>query len=517
MGTDKPPASRSPLRGWIALGAVVLVAAAATVVFATRQGQPSAIRSAAELVAPSGQAQQPGPGGSVRDLTLTAAPATLELRPGLTTPVWAYDGTVPGPELRVQTGDLVRVRLDNRLPVRTTIHWHGVPVPNGEDGVAGLTQDAVPPGGSATYAFVAPQPGTFWYHSHQDSANQVGRGLYGALVVEPRAVPAGVLDRTLIYGEWPLGQPQPTAPPGDGADMERYGVYSVDGRTGPAIQPVRFQPGQTVRLRLVNAGNLTHYVHPHVAYRIVGIDGSELTGGPMTDHAIPLGAGERVEIEFRAPDAPVWITAHDPSPPASEIGVVALPEGMAVPSQAPEEPISGQVLDLDAYPARATADPWPDGTSPTRSFTLRLGEATTMPSSHDVVPGMPGMPGMNTTYTINGAVFPKTGVLTVQRGDRVELTFVNSGRLEHAMHLHGHAFRLLARDGKPLPGALVMDTVLVEPGSSYTVGFTTDNPGWWAIHCHELHHAAGGMMALLRYDGSQRLAQAGGAAGNDPE
>jgi FtsP/CotA-like multicopper oxidase with cupredoxin domain len=104
----------------------------------------------------------------------------------------------------------------------------------------------------------------------------------------------------------------------------------------------------------------------------------------------------------------------------------------------------------------------------------------------------------------------------VQQGDRVEITFVNTGQLEHAMHLHGHDFRLLARDGRPLPGALVMDTVLVEPGSTYTIGFTADNRGWWALHCHELHHAAGGMMALLHYQGSQRLAGPGGRAGNEP-
>lgn len=519
MGTDKQPASRSALGGWLALGTIVLFAAAASLVLVARQAQPSASQPARGLVAPSGEAQQPALGGGVRDFTLTAAPATLELKPGLTTSVWAYNATVPGPELRAQTGDLIRVRFGNRLPVPTTIHWHGVPVPNGQDGVAGVTQDAVPSGGSATYAFVAPQPGTYWYHSHQDSANQVDRGLYGALVVEPRVVPAGVLERTLIYDEWPLGRAQPTPPPGDDATMTRYGVYSVNGKTGSGIQAIPFEPGQTVRLRFVNAGYLTHYIHPHVTYRITGLDGSELTGGPEREHAFPLGAGERVQIEFTAPNAAVWIQAHDPSPPAREIGVVALPVGMAPPAQGPQESISGQVLDLYSYPARVVNEPWPAGTRPTRSFSLRLDEATSMPASHNRVPGMagPGPPGVNTRYTINGAVFPQTPLLTVQQGDRVAITFVNRGQLEHAMHLHGHAFRLLARDGTSVPGALVMDTILVEPGSSYTVGFLADNPGWWAIHCHELHHAAGGMMTLLRYEGSQWPAQLGGSAGNNPD
>jgi multicopper oxidase len=162
MGAHEQSLSRSALGAWLALGTIVVFAAVGSLILVTtRQAQPSASRPATQLVKPSAQAQEPRPGGSVRDFTLTAAPATLKLTPGLTTSVWADDGTVPGPELRVQSGDLVRVRFENRLPAPTTIHWHGVPVPDGEDGVAGLTQDAVPSGGSATYAFVAPQPGTY--------------------------------------------------------------------------------------------------------------------------------------------------------------------------------------------------------------------------------------------------------------------------------------------------------------------------------------------------------------------
>lgn len=134
-------------------------------------GQPST--SVTSLVAAPGS--QP-----VKDFTLTAEVRTISGRP-----VWTYNGTVPGPELRVNQGDRVRVTLVNHLPVATTLHWHGVSVPNAEDGVAGVTQDAVPAGGSFRYEFVANDQGTYWYHSHQDTANQIIAGLFGTLIVEP--------------------------------------------------------------------------------------------------------------------------------------------------------------------------------------------------------------------------------------------------------------------------------------------------------------------------------------------
>lgn len=475
-------------------------------------------RNVAPAVAPSGKAQQPEPGGSVRSFALTAAPATLELKAGLQVPVWAYNGTVPGPELRVKVGDLVRVQFTNNLPTGTTIHWHGLAVPNGQDGVAGVTQDVIPSGGTAAYAFVATTAGTYWYHPHQDSAVQEGRGLYGALIVEPRdasLLPA--LDQTLIYDEWQLGPPQATPPPGDDVTMFQYGTYSVNGRTGGGIQPIRFQPGTPVRLRLINAGFLTHYIHVHgVPVRIVGADGHELIGGPPTEHAVAIGAGERVDVEFTAPASAVWVQAHDPSAPATQIGVPLLPVGAPMPAQMPgqNEAISGEVLDLLNYPARAESPIWAAGVNATKSFTLTLNE--TMGAMPDQRIGIPGMAGMGRQYLINGVSFPNTQQLEIAQSDLVSLTIVNRGRLEHPMHLHGGAFPILAVNGNPVAGQLVKDTVLVDPGESITVGFRADNPGWWMLHCHELHHAAGGMDTLVYYSGFGRLANLGGSYGNSP-
>lgn len=476
-------------------------------------------RKVAPAILPSGQAQLPEPGGSVRSFVLTAAPATLELKAGLQVPVWAYNGTVPGPELRVKVGDLVRIEFTNNLPAGTTIHWHGLAAPNGQDGVAGVTQDVIPSGGTATYAYMATTAGTYWYHPHQDSAVQEDRGLYGALIVDPRdGTSALTLDETLIYDEWSLGSAQATLPPGDDATMVSYGTYSVNGRTGDGIQPIRFRPGTTVRLRFINAGFLTHYLHVHgVPFRIVAADGHELAGGPPTEHAVAIGAGERIDVEFTAPSGAVWVQAHDPSEPAPQIGVHLLPIGAPMPAQMPgqNESISGQVLDLLNYPARAEAPVWPAGGKATKSFTLTLNE--TMSAMPNPRFGMPGMAGMETQYLINGRSFPNTQQLAVAQGDLVSLTIVNRGHLDHPMHLHGGAFQVLAFNGQPVAGQLVKDTVLVDPGNSITIGFRADNPGWWMLHCHELHHAAGGMDTLLSYSGSGRLASLGGSYGNSPE
>jgi len=415
-------------------------------------------------------------------------------------------------------GDLVRVHLRNRLPVGTTIHWHGIELPNGQDGVAGITQDAVPPGTTAVYSFRVMQAGTYWYHSHQESSVQQDRGLYGALVVQPREPSPVGLDRTLIYDEWPLGLEAAKLPVQSDIAMRSYVTTTVNGRTGSSIAPIATTPGETVRLRLVNAGYQVHYVESPVPVTITGLDGHELTGAPPITAAIPLGPAERVDLLFIAPAQPFSLRLVGAFPPdelaAQTIGPVGA-VGPAIP-----EPVHHQaldLLDLIAGPAVAGDDPWPDGTHATKNFTMTLSE-TSVGSGSGVMGLMPGMSGMDgVSYRIDGKTFPSTPVLRVTRGDLVEITFQNQGADQHWMHVHGHFFRVLLRDGAPLPGRLLKDTVSVLPGHSVTIAFRADNPGWWMIHCHQLLHAAGGMMALLAYDGSARLAQMGGPFSNAPD
>lgn len=461
----------------------------------------------------TGQELVPAPGGSVRSFDLTAAPAKLELRPGVVVSAWAYNGVVPGPVLRVVDGDLVRVQLRNHLPVGTTIHWHGLSVPNGQDGVAGLTQDPLPPGASATYSFIARGAGTFWYHSHQRGSYQLDRGLYGVLIVEPRGESVGA-DHVVVYDEWSLGLERPSPPPPADPDMSAYVTVSVNGRSGDAIAPIRFPTGQIVRLRLLNAGYLVHFVRIEKSVvTVVAFDGHEVHGGRPTTDVLPLGPGERIDVELGAMDHATWVALQDPFPPSDDALIAVAPDGAPVPAFAPSA--IRPVLDIYAYGAKAGSSPWPAGGVPTRSFTLTLSE---MSRAGGTLPGgMPGMEMGDVSYQINGAEFPNTPILDVEIGDLVAITFINAGREDHPMHLHGHSFQVLERGGPAVQGLLVKDTIVVRPGRSVTVGFRADNPGWWMIHCHQLHHAAGGMMLLLRYQGSVRLAEMGGPYQSAPD
>src|SRR5919109_5382036 len=196
---------------------------------------------------------------------------------------WTFNGQVPGPEIRARQGDVVRVTLVNKdIDEGVTIHWHGVDVPNGEDGVAGVTQDAVEPGERYTYRFRAKQLGTFWYHSHQVSSKQVRRGLYGAFVIVPREAPPPGIDRTLIVHDFN----------GRAALNDAFG-----------LQRERVTPGTPVRLRFVNSNSSQERVTvTGTPFRLIGIDGTDVNAPtPIEDQALQVGGGARYDVAFVMP------------------------------------------------------------------------------------------------------------------------------------------------------------------------------------------------------------------------
>ena len=263
------------------------------------------------------------PPAAVREFTLVAQEVDWELFPGTTVKAWTYGGTVPGPELRVTEGDLVRVTLQNQLPVPTTIHWHGVDVPNAMDGVPGLTQDAVPPGGTFVYEFPATNPGTRWYHTHQDSEVQTPLGLYGPMIVEPRTPPAGAVaysrEYTYTLSEWSLAlTPQvakgeaslPRSGPGaPHAKQLDYDFFLLNGKAHDAIPPIVLRQGERIRVRLINAGALPHTIHPHGhSFRIIATDGNFVEPAQqLLKDSVTLGPSERVDLEIHATNPGVWM------------------------------------------------------------------------------------------------------------------------------------------------------------------------------------------------------------------
>ncbi|HEX6444966.1 MAG TPA: multicopper oxidase family protein [Streptosporangiales bacterium] len=423
--------------------------------------------------------------------TLTARRARIRLGSGRTANVWAWNGQVPGPELVVHEGDLVQVTVRNHVPgIAVSAHWHGLDVPNAEDGVPGVTQNAVRKGGSFVYRFRVHQVGTFWYHSHQQAFDQVDRGLFGALVVLPKGERRPVGDITVVAHYWKaLG-----------------GVVTLGRADTRTTRVVR--PGTRVRLRLVNTSseNVDDTAPPEfgltgTAFRVAAIDGTDLhePGLLVSGTRVALGAGGRADLTFTMPDHAVRLT--DLVGPRASL--VLSPGGTDVPTP----PVArGPLFDPTHY---GTPAPTPFGADSRfdRRFTLTLDDG-------------PGFYDGRFLFrpTIDGHVFPDTPMLMVRRGDLVEVTFVDRGHNDHPMHLHGHHALVLRHDGRPVTGSpWWTDTLDVRPGETYTVAFRADNPGIWMDHCHNLRHAKAGMIMHLGYEGVTTPYRAGSATGNQPE
>jgi FtsP/CotA-like multicopper oxidase with cupredoxin domain len=406
---------------------------------------------------------------------LTARQATVRLGSGKTIEALTFDGRVPGPELRVRQGDLVEVTLVNRdIDDGVSIHWHGVDVPNAEDGVAGVTQDSVAIGERYTYRFRPEQVGTFWYHTHQASAENVERGLYGPLVILPRRARTRGFDITAVVhnfaGTDVLG------------DQDRPGRLAVPS-------------GTNVRLRLVNSDSFTRrFVLSGTPFRVAAIDGADLNRPTLiSGQRLELGAGGRYDVVFTMPEGPVRLGLVD-SPVAltfSRDGRVDLP------------PVTfDRVFDPATY-GRASPAP----TRFDRTFELDIDRQLGFRDG-----------GFGWQWTVNGGDFPDTPVYSVRTGDVVKMRISNGSGDVHPMHLHGQHVRVLSRDGQPVRGSpWWVDTLNVRDGEEYEVAFRADNPGVWMFHCHILSHAADGLTMHLAYEGYRTPFEAGDDTPNDPE
>ncbi|WP_147943134.1 multicopper oxidase family protein [Microbispora sp. CSR-4] len=452
----------------------------------------------------------PPPGGAVRHFDLTARMATVTLSSGRKVSAWTFNGQVPGPSLTAEQGDLIEVRLRNAdITSGVTLHWHGYDVPSGEDGVPGLTQDAVPPGGEFVYRFVAEQVGTYWYHTHEVSDIGVRMGLYGTLVVTPKgAAPTG-LDLTLPVHT--LG-----------------GVLVTGDRDQSLVKQAA--PGTPVRLRLINTDNTPHrFTLAGTPYRLVAVDGTDLNGpGTLAKVGLRLAAGGRYDLAFTMPPDPVVLKIDDRADsvrlvpegtsPTTAQDASAATESPSTTAAQGDSPTTTQrdspttalsaTAGAGAVPAAdsQTAD-WPEldltryGTpAPTpytsrsrfdRDFTLVLDRGLALTN---------GKPAY--AHTVNGLAFPNIPTEVVRDGDLVRLTVVNRGRDTHPWHLHGHRVLVLSRNGHSVTGSpLWLDTFDVRPGEVWEVAFRADNPGLWMNHCHNLSHADLGMMLHLAYQG----------------
>lgn len=395
---------------------------------------------------------------------------------GRTVPGYTLNGTSPGPMITAVQGQLVEVHLHNAsVSEGVTLHWHGIDVPDAADGVAGVTQDAVRVGQDFVYRFVADHAGTFWYHSHQVSHEQVVGGLFGPLVIKPRkSAAAGVRELTAVAHVYD-------------------GVRTINGRPGDLRLPA--SPGDPVRLRVINTDNGPMEVWSSLTYRVVAIDGRDLHGPTLiTGRELTVPAGGRADLRLTAPATGAGRVQLG-APTSVIIG-----RGAVAPVAQPTS-----TIDLLHYGTPA-ALPF-DVARPDRRFRYDIGRRP------GFVNGRPGF-----YWSINGHLFPDVPMFVVREGDVVQMTITNHSGDVHPIHLHGHHAIVLSRNGMPSTGSpWWIDSLNVGDGETYVIAFLADNPGIWMDHCHNLQHAAQGMIAHLMYEGVSTPFMIKGDNGNQPE
>ncbi len=417
---------------------------------------------------------------------LPILPASADGAPPPQTPMWTYNGTVPGPLIRAKRGDRVIVHLRNSLPEATTIHWHGMRVPNAMDG-SPMVQAPVNRGSTFDYSFVVQDAGTFWYHPHLDSSAQVGYGLYGALVVEDATEPPLGDELVLMLSDVSLNDDGTLRP---GNDLGWFGDYFgregttllVNGKVRPKL---RMRAGVPQRWRLIDASRAKY--HRFVAggvglTRVAGDFG--LSAVPVAVERVDLTPGEREEV----------VAVADAPPGTSIVSMSQDPD--RVHSGVPEA--DAPLFDIDV-----TSDAPASGFALPTAFgnvqPIDVSNASTRAISFDeVVVNDAGALGINGKSSTNMADMT---TVHVRVGATEVWTVTNNTSQDHPFHMHGFPFQVLSLGGSP-PAALEWrDTVNVVAKSTLQFAVTFDDrPGMWMFHCHILDHADMGMMAMLVVD-----------------
>jgi FtsP/CotA-like multicopper oxidase with cupredoxin domain len=436
-------------------------------------------------------------------LRAAAGQARLVPEPYNETAVWCFNDSIPGPEIRVRQGDRVKIIVENALSEETTVHWHGIRIANAMDGVPHLTQPPIQPGEKFVYEFDAVDAGTFWYHPHQRSYEQVGRGLYGALIVEEHEQIPVDRDVTWMLDDWKLLQSAEIAEGfGNMHDMSHAGrIGNTVTVNGKIPEEFAVQQGETMRLRLINAANARIMALQFEGHNpvIVALDGQPVSPHTSDDGRIILGPAMRADVILEMKGKPGdRFTVSDSYYPSNRYRLLDLVYTMDPLGN--EKPGASTTL-----PSNPLSEP--DTASATRhEITLGGGMMGSMAGAvmdgkwHDIR----SMIHAGAVWAVNGIA--ATGhvmdpLVTVGLGQSVVFSIKNKTAWPHPMHLHGHVFRVLSRNGKPTRYREWQDTVLLERDEQVEIAFVGDNPGDWMFHCHILEHQASGMMCVVRVTG----------------
>ena len=418
---------------------------------------------------------------STHDYELIAAPLDMELIAGHQTPAWGYGGQAPGFELRARQGDWLRVRFVNHLPEPTTIHWHGIRLPLNMDGVPYVSQLPVLPGESFDYLFQVPDAGSFWYHPHTTSAEQLGRGLVGPLIIEEREPSGFRHERTLSLKSWHVdkeGAFTAFSVPREAARGGTPGVLSsVNGEHAPTLE---LPAGQVVRLRILNLDNtLTYRLNLSGGEaRLYALDGNPIKPRPLGKNYW-LGPGMRVDLALKVPPAGKRLSLRNGPLRLATLASVSTRDAEGEwPATLPANPIAEPDLQ--------------------QAETLRFNFEWAGTLSSDA-----GQDKAFTFWQINGQAWDindKTcadrPIATLKKNGHYIFELRNLSQYQHPIHLHGMTFKVISSNRKKIDPWFT-DTYLLGKNETARIALVADNPGVWMFHCHVIDHMETGLMAAI--------------------
>ena len=447
-------------------------------------------------------------------IRVQATMRTLDIN-GKSAPLMGLEGTNGKQGLSLMVNQPFDVLLENKLPVPTAIHWHGLHPPNSQDGVPGLTQPVIAPNSNFQYDFPVQPAGTHWMHSHEGL--QEAFLLSAPLIVhDPSDKNADEQEIIIFLGDFSFTTPpeiydklrKPSAKAmlmGRSMSQEKtgkakamamdkpdandvnYDAYLANDRTLDDPDVVRIEKNAKVRLRIINGSSGTNFFISlgDLKGELIATDGMPVQ--PVRGSYFPLAIAQRIDLRVQLPSEGAFpiLALREDAP--EQAGIILAMPGASIKKLPVKNPTPAGLLTLDMESQLSAANPL--ASKPIdQSFDLRLGG--------DMA---------RYAWTINGAVFdtadPRSQKpqLRVKNGQRIALKFINETGMSHPMHLHGHSFQVIEINGRSLKGAL-RDTVLVPPKASVTVAFDANNPGTWYVHCHVLWHLAAGMATLVQYE-----------------
>jgi len=393
------------------------------------------------------------------------------------TPVWSYNGSIPGPVIHGKEGTTLVIDFLNRLKEPSSIHWHGLRIDNAMDGVPGVTQEPVGPGENFIYRLRLEDAGTFWYHPHFNSSEQLERGLKGVFIVEEKDKLPWSRDLVWLMDDWLLQKDGNIYPQfNTGRDLMHDGRWgnapTINGKFRPDFT---VNPGERIRLRLINGANARIFAPliEGLSANVIAVDGRPVTQIFPFD-GFELSPGNRIDLDLTIPQQ-------------------AMGKTFAVEDRFTRNPFLLATIKIAQTEPALT----PEFTPPTlpEFVPAKIFDNVEVAKIWDLNAIRGGKYGIG--WTMNMKLWPEADKAGYPLGVPRKIIFKNSSSRLHPMHIHGVFFRVLERNGQKADEPFTRDTVLVGPRESVTIGFVPEHRGIWLTHCHIQSHAEAGMMTTI--------------------